>query len=94
MAITKEQVLYMAQLARLELTDEEVGVMALQLDQILQHAQKVSELDLRDIAPTSHAVKLSNVFRDDEVLDSLSQEQALSNAPEREQGMFKVPKII
>lgn len=94
MAIIKEQVLYMAQLARLELSPEEIDTMASQLDQILQHAQIISELDLKDVKPTSHAVNLSNVYRDDEVLDSLTQEEALSNAPDSEQGMFKVPKII
>ena len=65
-----------------------------ELAHILAHAEKIQELDLDDVPPTSHSVPLSNVMRADQVSPSLSQEDALANAPETQDGRFKVPRII
>jgi len=68
--------------------------MAHELTHILEHAERIQALDLEDIEPTSHALKLTNVLRPDEVRDSLDQDEALANAPEAADGRFKVPRII
>lgn len=94
MGISKDDVRHVAKLARLELTEEEVEKFASQLSQILDHAQKIQELDLEGLEPLAHAVDRKNVFRKDEVKEGLSQEEALSNAPEREGNFFKIPPIV
>ena len=68
--------------------------METELAQILGHAERIQSLDLDDVQPTSHSIPLSNVTRPDEVRPSLTQEEALQNAPESEDGRFKVPRII
>ena len=94
MKITKEEVGRVATLARLSLQDEEKERYAKQLDQIWSYIEKLNELDTDGVEPTSHSSSIKNPMREDEVKESLSQEAALSNAPETEQGCFKVPKII
>jgi aspartyl-tRNA(Asn)/glutamyl-tRNA(Gln) amidotransferase subunit C len=94
MSLTKEQVLHVARLARLALSDEEVAKFGAQLSGILEHAERVMALAAEDVPPTSHAIPMTNVFREDEVGECLPQEKALSTAPEAEQGRFKVPRII
>jgi len=94
MKLSREEVMHVARLARLAMTDEEVDRFGAQLSAILDHAARVSEVAADDVPPTSHALPLVNVFRDDVVGECLSQEKALSTAPEREQGRFKVPRII
>jgi len=91
MAITKDEVLHVARLARLELTDEEVDRFTEQLSAILQAVDKVSELDLSDVEPTAHPLDLVNVWADDEPGPSLPQDEALANAPDRDGNFFKVP---
>ena len=91
MAISKEEVLHVARLARLALTDEEVERLGAQLNVILEAVGKVSELDLSAVEPTAHPLELVNVWAEDEPRDSLSNEDALSNAPDREAGFFRVP---
>lgn len=91
MTITREQVLHVAKLARLALTDEEVERLGAQLDAILEAVSKVSELDLADVPPTSHPLDLVNVLGDDEPRPSLDRDAALALAPEAEDGAFKVP---
>jgi aspartyl-tRNA(Asn)/glutamyl-tRNA(Gln) amidotransferase subunit C len=91
MAISRDEVLHVAQLARLALTDEEVERLGGQLDAILEAVAKVSELDLSDVEPTSHPLDLVNVWADDEPRPSLPVEEALANAPEREGNFFRVP---
>jgi aspartyl-tRNA(Asn)/glutamyl-tRNA(Gln) amidotransferase subunit C len=91
MAITKEDVLHVAELARLELTEEEIERLGGQLSAILEAVGKVSELDLADVPPTSHPLDLVNVWAEDEPRPSLAPEEALANAPEREGGFFRVP---
>jgi aspartyl-tRNA(Asn)/glutamyl-tRNA(Gln) amidotransferase subunit C len=90
-AITKDEVLHVARLARLELTDEEVERFTEQLSAILEAVAKVSELDLSDVEPTAHPLDLVNVWAADEPRPSLAQEEALANASDREAGFFKVP---
>jgi aspartyl-tRNA(Asn)/glutamyl-tRNA(Gln) amidotransferase subunit C len=94
MQLSREEVLHVARLARLALSDDEVTRFGAQLSAILDHAARVSEVAADDVPPTSHALPLSNVFRDDEVRDCLPAEKALSTAPEVEDGRFKVPRII
>jgi aspartyl-tRNA(Asn)/glutamyl-tRNA(Gln) amidotransferase subunit C len=90
-AISREQVLHVAELARLALTEEEVERFTEQLDAILEAVGKVSELDLADVEPTSHPLELVNVWREDEPRPSLDAEEALVNAPDREGNAFRVP---
>jgi aspartyl-tRNA(Asn)/glutamyl-tRNA(Gln) amidotransferase subunit C len=94
MAINKEQVEHVARLARLSFTDEELDRLTHQLSDIIAYAEQVSALATDDVPPTSHALPLRNVFREDELAECLPQEKALSTAPEVEQGRFKVPRIL
>jgi aspartyl-tRNA(Asn)/glutamyl-tRNA(Gln) amidotransferase subunit C len=91
MAITREQVLHVARLARLDLREDEVARLQEQLSAILEAVSKVSELDLADVPPTSHPLDLVNVFGPDEPRPSLPLEEALANAPDREGNFFRVP---
>jgi aspartyl-tRNA(Asn)/glutamyl-tRNA(Gln) amidotransferase subunit C len=91
MAITRDEVLHVAKLARLELSDEEVERFTEQLSAILEAVDKVSELDLSDVEPTAHPLDLVNVWADDEPQPSLPVEEALASAPDREGNFFKVP---
>ena len=91
MAITREEVLHVAKLASLELTDEEVERLTGELSAILEAVSKVSELDLADVPPTSHPLELVNAWADDNPRPSLSLDDAFANAPAREGDLFKVP---
>ena len=93
MAITREQVLHVAKLARLELTEEELERMREQLSAILEAVGKVAELDLADVEPTAHPLDLVNVLAEDEPRPCLTQEEALANAPDPEDGFFGVPAV-
>jgi len=81
-------------LARIELTPEEERRLAPQLSEVLKYIEKLNELDVSGVEPTAHATPLSNVMREDEPRDSLSQEEALRNAPKAANGLFVVPKIV
>jgi aspartyl-tRNA(Asn)/glutamyl-tRNA(Gln) amidotransferase subunit C len=91
MAISRNEVLHVARLARLALSDEEIDRLGAQLNAILEAVGKVSELDLADVEPTAHPLDLVNVWADDDPQESLSVEDALANAPDREAGFFRVP---
>ncbi len=91
MAITREEVLHVAKLARLELTDDEVERLTEQLGAILEAVSKVSELDLSDVPPTSHPLELVNASAPDALQESLSLDEVFANAPAREGDLFKVP---
>jgi aspartyl-tRNA(Asn)/glutamyl-tRNA(Gln) amidotransferase subunit C len=91
MAISREEVLHVADLARLALTDEETERLGEQLGAILEAVGKVSELNLSGVEPTSHPLELTNVWGADEPRPSLPLEDALANAPEREGSFFRVP---
>jgi aspartyl-tRNA(Asn)/glutamyl-tRNA(Gln) amidotransferase subunit C len=91
MAITRGDVEHVARLARLALREDEIERLQEQLNAILEAVGKVSELDLADVPPTSHPLALTNVFGPDEPRPSLPLEDALANAPEREDDFFRVP---
>ena len=91
MAISRDQVLHVAKLARLDLRDEEVERFREQLNAILEAVGKVAELDLSDVEPTAHPLDLVNAWADDEPRPSLSVEEALANAPDRDGDLFRVP---
>jgi len=85
---------YVARLACLELTDEEKGRLRAQLGAILEHAAKVGEVATEDVPPTAYAIPRGNVLRPDEESPPLTHEEALANAPDREDGRFKVPRVV
>jgi aspartyl-tRNA(Asn)/glutamyl-tRNA(Gln) amidotransferase subunit C len=89
--IDREQVLHVARLARLALSEEEVERMSTELSGILDHVDKIGELDLEGTEPTSHVVALENVLRPDEPLPSLPRERALEGAPDTDESAFRVP---
>jgi aspartyl-tRNA(Asn)/glutamyl-tRNA(Gln) amidotransferase subunit C len=89
--IDREQVLHVAKLSRLKLSDEEVERMTGELSHILEHVDRIAQMDLEGVEPTSHVVALENVLRADEPRPSLSREAALANAPEPVDGAFRVP---
>jgi aspartyl-tRNA(Asn)/glutamyl-tRNA(Gln) amidotransferase subunit C len=89
--IDRDQVLHVAKLARLKLTDEEVDRMAGELSTILAHVETMNELDLEGVEPTSHVVNLTNVLREDVPRPGLTREQALEQAPDAAEGGFRVP---
>ncbi len=91
MAISRDEVLHVARLARLELTDDEVERFREQLNAILDAVGKVAELDLADVEPTAHPLDLANVWARDEPRPSLPVDDALANAPDRDGGLFRVP---
>jgi aspartyl-tRNA(Asn)/glutamyl-tRNA(Gln) amidotransferase subunit C len=91
LAISREQVLHVASLAHLDLTEEEVERLGEQLNAILEAVSKVSELELADVPPTSHPLDLVNVTRTDEARPSLSLDDVFANAPDREDDHFRVP---
>ena len=94
MKITKEGVEHVAKLARLSLSEDERERYTKQMDSILTYIEKLNELDTEGVAQTAHSVSIANPMRGDDVKESLSREGALLNAPEEEEGCFKVPKII
>lgn len=93
-AISRQEVEYVAKLARLNLTEEEAEKYTEQLNAILEFAGKLNELDTGNIEPTSHVLDVYNVMRDDEVRPSVDREKALLNAPDEEDGQFKVPAVM
>jgi aspartyl-tRNA(Asn)/glutamyl-tRNA(Gln) amidotransferase subunit C len=94
MAITREEVLHVAKLARLELTDAEVERLTGELSAILEAVSKVSELDLSDVPPTSHPLAVVNAWGEDEPRPSLELEETFANAPARDGDLFRVPPTV
>jgi len=92
--ITKEEVAYVAHLARLEFSETEKETFTGQLNDILLYMDKLNEVDTAGVEPLSHAISLSNAFREDEARESLSQERSLANAPDPRGEFFRVPKVI
>ena len=89
--IDRDQVLHVARLARLALTDEEIDRMSGELPAILGHVERMNELDLDGVEPTSHVVALENVLRADEPRPSWERDRVLDGAPDRSDGAFRVP---
>lgn len=94
MSITLKDVEHVAKLARLELSEQEKEQFTGQLNAILKYAEKLNQLDTEGIEPTSHVLPVTNVMREDEVRESVSNETALKNAPDEEDGQFKVPAVL
>ena len=94
MAATDLDVKYVAHLARLNLTPEEEQKFGAQLGQVLGYIEKLNQVDVSKVEPTAHAVPLVNVTRPDEIRPSISNEDALKNAPAKANGLFIVPRIV
>lgn len=94
MAISVKDVQYLALLARLQLSDDELKRFAPQLDEILDYVEKLKTAKTEGVPPTSHVLEMSNVFREDQSRPSLPTDDALKNAPDREGPFFKVPRIL
>ena len=93
MAITRDDVLHVAALARLEIPDDEVDAVRDQLGAILEAVGKVSELDLAGVEPMTHPLDLVNAWAEDEQRPSLTRDEALANAPDPSEGSFRVPAV-
>src|SRR5256885_16914716 len=93
-AISRDEVAHLARLSRLAVTDAELDTFAGQLDVILQAVARVGEVAAADIPPTSHSVPLTNVLREDVEEPCLTQNEALSGAPDTQDGRFRVPRIL
>jgi aspartyl-tRNA(Asn)/glutamyl-tRNA(Gln) amidotransferase subunit C len=93
LAITREDVLHVARLARLEVPEDEIEAVQAQLSAILEAVGKVGELDLSDVEPTSHPLDIVNAWDEDEPRPSLPREEALANAPDPADGLFRVPAV-
>jgi aspartyl-tRNA(Asn)/glutamyl-tRNA(Gln) amidotransferase subunit C len=89
--IDRDQVLHVARLARLRLSEDEIPRMSSELSSVLDHIEKISELDLEGVVPTSHVIELENVFRADEPRESWPKESILEGAPDVAEGGFRVP---
>ncbi|MBC7235796.1 MAG: Asp-tRNA(Asn)/Glu-tRNA(Gln) amidotransferase subunit GatC [Chloroflexi bacterium] len=94
MRLSREQVLHIAELARLALDEQETELFAEQLSTILDYFEMLNRLDTKDVPPTAYAVDMQNVTRPDVVCPSLSREQALANAPRQKDGFFQVKRIL
>lgn len=94
MAVTKEDVKYIAELARLNLSEQELQEYTQQLNDILMYMDKLNEINTDNVEPLSHPLEGTNVFREDKVQKSVNREDALKNAPDKDHQFFKVPKVI
>ena len=94
MANQKIDVGYVAELARLELTEDEKTIFQNQLEDIVKYVEKISSVDVEDVPPTMHGREIVNAFREDEVRPSMDRETALANAPHRTENEFYLPKIV
>ena len=96
MKITKDEILYVANLARLEMDPENIDRFADQIGQILEYVETLNKVDTEGVRPTSHAISLTNAFREDEETGHLDRDAVLKNAPNKDEddGSFLVPKVV
>lgn len=94
MKVTDKDIQTVASLSRLRIRDDEKAEVTAQLDKFLSYVENLQAIDTTDIEPTTYALPMQNVFRDDKVKPSLERELALSNAPLKEDGYFKVPRVL
>ncbi|MGQ9858888.1 MAG: Asp-tRNA(Asn)/Glu-tRNA(Gln) amidotransferase subunit GatC [Thermodesulfobacteriota bacterium] len=94
MSITRQQVEHVADLARLRFEEDELERMTAQLAAILAYMEQLREVDTTGVQPTTHAMELFNVFREDQIRPSMGQQEALANAPKRSGESFQVPRVI
>ena len=92
--LSEQAVRHVAGLAQLDLTDDEVHVFTEQLAAVLRHARDIEALDIADVPPSTHAVPVTNVFREDEPRPSLDRDEVIAQAPDGEDGQFNVPRIL
>lgn len=92
--ISREDVAHVAKLARLEVSDEEIDLFTGQLGAVLEYAEAIRRLDTADVPPTAHPFPLANVVRPDEPRPCLDRDEVLAQAPQREDGRFRVPRIL
>jgi aspartyl-tRNA(Asn)/glutamyl-tRNA(Gln) amidotransferase subunit C len=94
MSLSRREVEKVSLLGRLRLSEEELDLMTNQLGQIVEYVEQLSELDTENVEPMAHAVEIRNVFADDEVAASLGRDQALANAPKRDDECYRVPAVL
>ena len=94
MTITKEDIIHVANLARLEVSDADIETFVDQLGEVLEYVNTLNQVDTQGVPATSHAISLTNAFREDVTSRHLNRDEALSNAPEEEDGSFLVPKVV
>lgn len=94
MAIDKEQVQYVANLARLKLSDQEIEKLTVDMAKIIEFADKLSDLNTEGVEPTAHILPMNNVFRKDEVKPSYDRDEIIANAPSKENGCYKIVKVV
>lgn len=94
MKITREEVIHVANLARLDVDEALIDKFAKQIGMILEYIDTLNRVDTEGVTPTSHAISLTNAFREDDVKEDFDKDAALANAPEKEDGNFLVPKVI
>lgn len=94
MALSRDEVRHVAQLARLDFSEEEEARMAEEMSQILDYVDKLNELDTSGVPPMSHVLDVTNVYREDDIEARIDQEQALEPAPELDGAYFRVPKVV
>lgn len=94
MKITKEEVLHIANLARLKFSDENIERFRKDMETIVNFADRLNELDVQDVEPAAHSFSIQNVFRKDETRPSFDREQILQNAPTQDMGCYSVPKVV
>lgn len=94
MALSREDVRHVAELARLDFSDDEEARMAEEMSRILEYVEKLDELDTSGVPPMSHVLDVTNVYREDDIESRIDREQALEAAPDAEQGHFLVPRVV
>lgn len=94
MKISEEEVIHVAELARLDVDKELIGKFAVQLGTILEYVDTLKNVDTQGVPPTSHAISMTNAFRDDEVKQPFDRDSTLANAPDKADGNFIVPKVV
>jgi aspartyl-tRNA(Asn)/glutamyl-tRNA(Gln) amidotransferase subunit C len=94
MSATKFDVRYVAELARIKLEPDEIATFESQLGHVLEHVEKLDQLDVSQVEPTAHSFPIYNIFREDEIRPSLDRETVLANAPRHAQGLFIVTKVV
>ena len=94
MSLTRQQIEKVALLARLQLSEEELDTMTAQLGRIVDYVEQLAALDTDNVEPMAHAVDVSNVFADDQLRPSLPRDEALANAPKRDEECYRVPAVL
>ena len=92
--VDEDTVKHISDLVNIRLSDEEIALLAQQLNEILEYFKKIDEVDTRNVEPTFHAIDIKNIVREDQVSPSMPKRKAMENAPRKKNGLFKAPKIL